>query len=45
MEHFVENDDHTLADYQFRCHVCLIKLEIGESSKSINGKARKIFKM
>ena len=40
MEHFVENDDHILADYQFRCRVCLIKLEIGESSKiSVEDKA------
>lgn len=33
MEHFVENDEHTLFDYRYKCRVCLIKLETEESFK------------
>lgn len=33
MQYFVENYNHTLADYEFRCRVCVIKVEIEESFK------------
>ena len=32
MEDFVENENHTLADYQFKCRICTIKLEMGDSN-------------
>ncbi|CAO1406554.1 unnamed protein product [Diamesa hyperborea] len=33
MEYFIENENHTLVDYQFRCRVCVMKVEINDSSK------------